>query len=77
MNFLKKLKKKVFVSGERYFGHQGQTVTSRSIKPGLRSKLGDDRSIDTMQVKISRIVSEEIGNKHTYRQTDKILCITK
>ena len=68
MNFLKKLKKKVFVCGKWYFGHRGQTVTSRSMKTTVRSKLGEDRSIDTMQVKIGRVVSEEIVDKHTNKQ---------
>jgi hypothetical protein len=69
MNFLKKLKKEVFVCGKWYFGHQGQTVTSRSMKTTVRSKLGEDRSIDTMQVKIGRVCSEEIVDKHPDKQT--------
>ena len=77
MNILKKLKKEVFVCGKWYFGHQGQTVTSRSMKTTVRSKLGEDRSIDTMQVKIGRVGSEEIVDKHKNKQTNKILCITK
>ena len=68
MNFLKKLKKEVFVCGKWYFGHQGQTVTSRSMKTTVRSKLGEDRSIDTMQVKIGRVGSEEIVDKYTNKQ---------
>ena len=77
MNILKKLKKKVFVCGKQSLGHQGQIVTPRSTKTTVRSKLGEDWSIDTIQVKIGRVVSEEIVDKHTYKQTNKILCITK
>ena len=68
LNILKKLKKKVFVCGKQYLGHQGQTVTPRSMKTTVRSKLGEDRSIDTMQVKIGRVSSEEIVDKHTHIQ---------
>ena len=57
--------------GKWYMGHRGQTVTSRSIKTSPRSKLGDDRSIDTMLVKIGPVVSEEIVDKHTYKHTHK------
>ena len=38
------------------------------VKTTVRSKLGEGRSIDTMQVKIGRVVSEEIVDKHTYKQ---------
>jgi len=44
-------------------------VTPRSTKTTVRSKLSGDRSIDTMQVKIGRVGSEEIVDKHPDKHT--------